>query len=428
MIDAIKKYDQDEYIKIRLIKSKKFKTDLIGIFLLRPLNKEEASKLALVARMLSRASNKYSTSKMFSDRLDELYGASFSMSVAKYGEKLALATKIQFPNKRLIENKEIFTEAVEFLKNTLLNTYSKDGKRFDDDYFEQEKTKLKEKIKSRVNDKMIYAIELCIENMCKDEPFSIPLYGDIEIIDKLTNEEVYEYYLDILETSQITELVIGDIDFDETYNIVKNIFINKKRKVVNIPKEKNKIKVEKIKYVKDVMNVNQGRLTLGYRMNIDVGERLYEPAILFATILGSGGNSVLFRNIREKESLCYYIFSKVEKFKSIMIISSGIEDTNYDKTLKLILEEIEKLKKGDFEQEDVDIAKEEIVNSIKSLVDYQNSFVNFYYSRELSGDEYDEVRIIEEVMKVTKDEIIEAGNMFVLDTVHFIKGEKKSDN
>lgn len=428
MIEAIKKYEQDGDVKIRLIKSKKFKTDLIIIFFLRPLTKEEASKMALVSRMIYRASNKYSTSTMVGEKLDELYGASFSTGVAKYGEKLVFNARMQFPNKRLIENKEIFIESVEFLKCALLDTYSKDGKSFDDDYFEQEKTKLKEEIKSRINDKMIHAIELCIGNMCENEPFSISPHGDLETIEKLTNEEVYKYYLDILNTSQITEIVIGDIDFDETYNIVKNIFINRKGKIINIPNGKNKIKVEKTKYLTKVMNVNQGRLTLGYRMNIDIGERLYEPAILFTTILGSGGNSALFRNIREKESLCYYIFSKVEKFKSIMIISSGIEDTDYDKTLKLILEEIEKMKKGDFEQKDIDVAKTEIVTSIKSLVDYQNSFVNFYYSRELSGDEYDEARIIEEVMQVTKEEIIEAGNMFVLDTVHFIKGEKKSDN
>lgn len=428
MIESIDKYEITKDFKIRLVKSKKFKTDLIGLVLLRPLTDKEASQLALISRLLSRGTMEYPNAKTFNDKLDELYGAIFISDTVKYGERIAMHCKIQFPNKRLIENKDIYKEAAVFLRNALFDVYHEDGK-FNQEFFDQEKNNLIEEINSRVNDKISYAVERCIETMCEDEAFSVYQYGSIETIESLTNEEVYAYYKELLSSSPIEILSIGDIDSDEIYEVLEKTFDIVSQKEVVDTECKNEIHGEKVvKHITEDMNVNQGKLTLGFRVNIRYDDPLYEPAVLFATILGGGGNSALFKNIREKESLCYYIFSKIEKFKSIMLIAAGIEVENYDRTLELVLEEIEKLKTGNFTKEDIDIAKEVIVSSIRSLSDYPNSFVNYYYSRELTGREYDEEKMIEDVMNVTKKEIIEAGNKLILDTVHFIRGDKQNDN
>ena len=421
MIESIKKHNISENFRIRLVKSKKFKTDLVGLFLLRPLNDEEASNLALISRLLSRGSSNLPNAKVFNNRLDELYGAVFSSDVVKYGERIALHVKMQFPNKKLIDNKNILKDSIQLINDTIFDIYSDDDQ-FNQEYFDQEKMKLTEEINSRINDKIAYAVERCVEVMCEDEPYSVYHYGSVDTVKKLENKDVYAYYKRMKETSPLDVLVIGDIDFDESYQLIESTFDFKENGIVKIIDEQSVKEVEAVKYITEEMNVNQGKLSLGYRTNIHLDDILYEPAVLFVTILGGGGNSTLFRNIREKESLCYYIFSKLEKFKSLMLISSGIEVQNYDKALKLILEEVDKLKRGDFTQEDIDVAKEAIISSVKSLSDYPNSFINFYYSRELSGHEYDEVKIIEEVMAVTKEQIMEAGNRFVLDTVHFIKG------
>ncbi|EPZ60307.1 peptidase M16 inactive domain protein [[Clostridium] sordellii ATCC 9714] len=51
----------------------------------------------------------------------------------------------------------------------------------------------------------------------------------------------------------------------------------------------------------------------------------------------------MFINIREKESLCYYIYSSIEKYKGILFISSGIETQNYEKTTDLVKNKLKKL-------------------------------------------------------------------------------------
>ena len=44
---------------------------------------------------------------------------------------------------------------------------------FKNEYVAQETEKMKELIKGRVNNKMHYAVERCLEEVCKGEPFGI---------------------------------------------------------------------------------------------------------------------------------------------------------------------------------------------------------------------------------------------------------------
>jgi predicted Zn-dependent peptidase len=386
----------------------------------------EASQLALISRLITRGSESLPDAKALNHRLDELYGAIFSTDVVKYGEQIALHVKIQFPNKRLVENEKIFIEALTLVHDALFDVRLENGI-FVQDYFDQEKAKLVEEIQSRVNDKMTYAVDRCVESMCDSEAFSVYHYGSVETVEKLENANVFAYYQDVLESSPLDVLVIGDIDFDQVSEEIESVIHFHENGIVDVDYHPSCSIRDEVNYVTETMKVNQGKLTLGYRTNIDLNDPLYEASVLFASILGSGGNSMLFRNIREKESLCYYIFSKIEKFKSIMLITSGIETENYEKAHHLIIEEVEKMVAGEFTDEDMDIAKEGIASSIKSLRDYPNSFINFYYNREVSGNLYDEKQIIEDVMAVTREEIIEAGSRFTLDTVHFIKGDDQDE-
>ena len=67
---------------------------------------------------------------------------------------------------------------------------------------------------------------------------------------------------------------------------------------------------------------------------------------LYNIILGGGSESLLFQNVREKHSLCYYISSSANKVDNLMIISSGIAKNNLKKTLTLIKKEMKNISDG----------------------------------------------------------------------------------
>ncbi|SHJ64587.1 Predicted Zn-dependent peptidase [Caminicella sporogenes DSM 14501] len=423
MLKRLNSIEIAKSVRLHTIKSDKFKTYLIGIYMQRPLSNEEAAKNALLSQILTKATKTYPNFLDLNKKLENLYGTIVNSDIAKKGEKQIIQFKMQISDVNHICDKNIVNECLKIF-NEIINEPAVENGSFIEKYFRQEKENLKEKIKSRINDKRKYAVDRCIEEMCKDEPFSIYEYGNLDELEKIDNDTLFSHYQNVLETSPIDIFFIGDIDEETSRKLISENFDFKRGDIIDIPRENIK-KETYVKEVEDNLNVNQGKLTIGYRTNIPYESELYESSILFSSILGGGPNSKLFQNVREKKSLCYYIYSKIDKFKSIMLISSGIEFDNFDKTKKLIIDEVKKLQDGKFTEDDIEIAKKSIITSIKSLSDSPNMLIDFYFSQTLSGVSEDLDGIIAKIQRVKKDSIIEAGKKFKLDTIYFLNKNRE---
>jgi predicted Zn-dependent peptidase len=180
-----------------------------------------------------------------------------------------------------------------------------------------------------------------------------------------------------------------------------------------------------VKDIEEEMEVEQGKLTLGFRTNISYDSYDYEASVLFTTILGGGANSKLFNEIREEKSLSYYIYAKLEKHKSILLITAGINSKDKDQVVTLIKGNINKIQNGEITKEELSIAKKSIISSLESKSDYPNSFINYYYNQLLGNQVIDIEKLIKKYQAVTIEEIISVSEVIELDTIHFIKGKEQ---
>ena len=76
-----------------------------------------------------------------------------------------------------------------------------------------------------LNDKSLYALARTFEEMCKDEKFSISVYGYEEDLEHITPESLYNHYKEILRSSPIDIVVEGDFNEEEVVNIIRKKFI-----------------------------------------------------------------------------------------------------------------------------------------------------------------------------------------------------------
>jgi len=172
------------------------------------------------------------------------------------------------------------------------------------------------------------------------------------------------------------------------------------------------------------MNINQGKLTLGYRTNIPHYDNLYPALMLYSSILGGGAHSKLFLKVREEKSLCYYIFSRVEKYKSLMLISSGIEIENFKMAKEVISNQLIEMEKGNITDAEIDHAKKSIINSIREFGDSSNSLAEYVYGQVFSNNIESIEELISKIELVTKDEIVQVAKKIKLDTVYFLTNEE----
>lgn len=414
----------DEGVNLNLITTDKFKSNLISVYIVRPLLRSEVTKNALLPMVLKRGTKNYKTFADIQKKLEDLFGANLSVDVTKKGERQVIRFTLEGPNDKYVSVNNLIEEMIKILNEIINNPLLENGS-FLNEYVNQEKENLKKKIESRINDKKTYSVDRCIEEMCKNEKYSLYKHGYVEDLKDIDSQTLYKHYLTVLKSSPIEVCVVGDIDIDVvTQTFIENFEI-KRDKVINIQRESVIKEVHTKNLVREEMDVNQGKLALGFRTNIPYEDKLYEPLLIMSNILGGGPNSKLFINVREKESLAYYIYSRVLKYKSLLIISSGIEFANYQKTLDIIKEQVEDMKLGKFSETEIKQAKKSLITSIKSVKDNNFSLTDYYLSNILANDNRSIDEIIERLKNVSKDEIVEAAKKLSLDTIYFLTKREK---
>jgi len=409
-------------INLNLVKTDKFKSNLLSFYFLRPLTKEEVTKNALLPLVLKRGTDEYKTNLEIQKKLEENYGADLSVAINKRGEKHVLRFTVETVNGDYVGNKEYISDVFNLLKSIIFNPLLEDGY-FKKSYVDQEKENLKRRIESRINDKRSYALDRCIEEMCKNERFSIYPLGNIEDLPGIDESILYNHYNNIIKTSPIEIFFVGDYD-DKMVDHMKEMANIEREETITIPREQIMAGSKTKNMVYDDLDVNQGKLVLGYRTGIPYEDRLYNGLLIGSDILGGGPNSKLFKNVREKESLAYYVTSTIFKYKSIMLIDGGIEFANFEKTIDIIKEQIEEIQKGNFTTDDIEISKKSLISSTKSIKDSIFLISEYFFSQILSNDNRSLEEIIEDIDRVTKEEIVEAMSKLTLDTIYFMRNKK----
>ena len=411
-------------INLNLIKTDKFKTNLLSVFLTVPLNENTITKNALIPAILRRGSNILKTQEEISKTLEEMYGASFDCGVDKIGDNQVLKFYLETINNSYVENEEnILKEAINILLDLVFNPLVNNNK-FDETYVESEKNNLKQIIEGRKDAKATYALERCIEEMYKNLPYALYKYGKLEDLKNINAENLYEQYKKLINECKIDIFISGDITEEVKNEVIenKNIVSLEERNPNYIESNKeNRIKQEKQEeIVSESMDVTQGKLILGLDMLKEQEDDKY-TALIYNAILGGTPNSKMFQNVREKNSLAYTASSSYIRQKGNIFVKCGIEIDNYEKALKIIKEQIEDMKKGEFTEEDIKQAKVNIVSTIKFIPEEQDTELLYYFSQELSGYQMNSEEYINKVNSITKGQIVELANRIQINTIYFLK-------
>lgn len=400
------------------VRDEKFKTDTLNIFFLDNLSKENVAKNALLPAVLKRGTEKFNTMQEISIHLDGLYGAITDIGVHKKGEIQVIQFYLEGVSDKYSGDREAFGNSVRFLMDMIQKPLLRDGN-FLAEYVEQEKQNIKNIIEGRINDKASYAYDRCIEEMCANEKFAIFEYGDIADYENLNETELTTYYRERFLKLPKIAFLSGNFD-DEKVNFIKEMLGQLAESEIEVKYQYTDIQVgEKREFIEN-MDVTQGKLCLGYRTFISPSDENYYAALVFNSILGGGMHSKLFQNVREKEGLAYYAFSRMDKYKGILTIASGIEIENKEKVLNIILNQINDIKNGNISDYELEASQKTIETAIKALKDSQLQTVDYLFGQLISGT-YDSLdQIIEKVRKITKADCIHVANNVKLDTVYFL--------
>lgn len=411
----------NDNITLNYIPMDKLKTTSIGMYIHRPLKKEEASYNAILPHILKRGNKVLENTQEIAKYLQNLYGAKFSAGISKKGDSQILCFEGETISDKYAPGGEALTSG---LLKLILDSVFGQKESFSKETFEQERTNSITKIENIINDKRVYAIYRCQEEMAKGDPFSVPRLGYVEDMKKMTKEELYSYYKELIVSSKISIYVCGDADLTGIEDSIRNAIAGYQFKTAEMPKSQIlKIK-ENVNNVTERLDVTQGKLAIGFLTDVASTDDDYYKLVVANAIFGGGAQSKLFNNVREKLSLAYYAGSMLDKYKGMLLVNAGIEFDNFKKAYDETLVQLDEVKKGNITDLEIESSKMFLINSLVTTYDDQMALISFYLNQKVAGTNADIEECIEKIKVVTKEDVARIIKKVHLDTVYFLAGEE----
>ena len=406
--------------KVHLIKTDLFKTITMKVMFHTPIIKEDITKRNILSDILLTSSRKYATRRDLNIKSEELYAADIYTSNQRIGNYITTSFILQTLNDKYTEDGN-FASSVEFLHEIIFNPDLIDNK-FKDEKLELVKSNAKIALESIKENSENYSIIRLKEEYDNKSSVSYRMTGYLDDLEKINTQNLYDYYEKMIENDYVDIFVIGNINIKELLLIIKKYF-----KFRKVKKRKKSYELDyhlprkKVKTIKEVTSNNQAKLAIALSISkLKDFDKKYSLLIL-NIILGGTADSKLFKEVREKNSLCYTIRSSYSRLDNMMIISAGIDNINYDKVLDLINKIFDDIKKGKFNESDISVAKEYYNTLTESIVESPARLINESFSEKILGVDSLEKRK-ENINKITKKDIIRVSKKLNIDTIFLLEG------
>ena len=386
---------------LHVIKTKKFKTVTVEVNFREKFDANNITIRNLLKTILINTTKKFPSERDLIRETENLYDLKLISSNARIGNYNNLSFKTRFLNEKYTED-DMNEYSIAFLLDIIFNPDVEDNK-------------LKYSL---------YRLLETTENM----PYSYSSFGNIDDLEKITVDSLYEYYKKVINENYVDVFVVGDVDSVKIKEIFKKYF-----KVNTFKKAKYDILVPELKARQKVLkkveheDVNQTQLTVLCSLNgLSEFERKY-VLLVYNELLGGSSNSLLFDTVREKNSYAYYVNSIHKAYDNILMIYAGIEPGNSDNVLKLIKKTLQNISKGNFDDSLLENSKETIISGIKASKDSPAGIINTYYAKVLVNSlEFDER--IENINKVSKEDVMNLSKKVLMHTLFLLEGDKNENN
>jgi predicted Zn-dependent peptidase len=400
----------------------RFNTVLCKLYIHQPLG-PKAGATALLPFLLRRGCRTYPTLRDVARRLEELYGAVFSADVVKIGERQLIELGLSVPDEKVLGVSGLLDEALQTLAEVVCRPLL-EGEGFNREYFRQERELLLRKIDGLINDKPRYAMLRLFQEMCPDEPFGIHKYGSKEEIEGLTAVSLFEHYQEVRQ-GQCDLFIVGNVNHAQVAEAVQGAFEDGWRSQEFPPVSEGTPRggVE----VREEQDVNQGILAMGLRSRATYRDEDYPALLFYNGILGGFPHSKLFINVRERASLAYFAFSRLEPTKGVLAASAGIDVKEYERARDIIKAQVDALAAGDISDEEMEGTRRGLIHRQRTVSDDPGGLVDSHLLGLINNRIRPQTELIDQLGQVTREDVVRVAREVQPDVTFFLCGPRERE-
>ncbi len=421
------KLDIGHCAKLIYIPTDRFKSEYLSVSFLLPLKEKDSQQNAMLMALARRGTVSYPTLAALNQHLDEMYSTSISSFNRRLGDRQLLGFSADFLAARYVGGGNgLLPQVIDILAELLFEPTTDEAGMLRADYIAGEKQNLIDAIRSKINNPRGYAMSHCRQMLCEGEPHGLPLIGTEEEANALDAagltarhrafcREIFPIFTYVgnqpsadvaaLLTARFGSLIGSSTSYCAAVHVGDH----------------------SLKEKEEEMSLLQGKLSLGFRTDVDLTHTLAPAMLYFNEIYGGSPASKLFLNVREKKSLCYHCSSSLDLYKGVLFANCGMKVENHAIAKEAMLTEFDAIARGRISHVEFEAARRSIEHSYRQSYDSPALLSRFYSGRAAAGVDEDMNTWCDRLASVKKEDVIEAAAHIMHKASFFLKGTKSGE-
>lgn len=409
-------------VDVHVHETTQFKTVNFSLKFKDKLTEEKASARSILANVLQHSNEVYPSHTALRMVLDDLYGTSLYIDSSKRGNEHIVTLNVETVNDEYLSEEGVLEKVLNLMYIVLFKPNLENGL-FKESIFKREKEAIKHRIESIFDDKTRYAQQRMMDLALPGHPASIPSNGTLEAVEAVTNEGLLQEYRTMMEDNEIEIYAVGDVKPEMIAGYVKEFFHFKDR-VEAIKAPSTELAKPEQSRVLEYEDMKQGKLHMAFYTPITFTDEKFPVMQLMNGVLGGYAHSKLFVNIREKESMAYYVSSSYSSQFGLLFVLAGIDAKLEEKAVKLVLEQLEEVKKGNISDVELGQTKALLTNQLREALDSARGQIDIYDQYMELTEAFEPDYLISKWKAVTKEDIADAAKALSLEMTYFLSGKE----
>ncbi len=386
---------------MRYIETQKFSDVYVSCKTLMPFSKENITALNVLIYMMKSKTEELDSKQKLASYLNRSYGTKVYYGLTTYGDLVCIDIRFQFIRPDWIENQDYTKNLIYLMNQVLFHSV------FDEDNFKEAVYLLENRLLAIQDDPASLSCLKAFELANSEHSISIPVQGNLEDLKSLTLkdvEKVYTLYMNLAKHIYVCGVL----------NSTLHDYLNGVDFYSSLLNQRTMLTVHEMSYKVWKKEIAQTCISQVYTTNVDIESEDYYPLCVMNCILGQSQKSLLFDEVREKNSLCYSIYSSLIRFDGALLIHTGTQKENVDKVNVLIEKQINRLKNMDYDDEYLEVAKKGFKDSIVQGLDQASSLIAQAFLDDLLHRNLTSKNRINKIMAVTKEDIARVASLLNL--------------
>lgn len=247
-----------------------------------------------------------------------------------------------------------------------------------------------------------------------DNPLGWEIAGERDVIRSVKRQDFLDYMAKLYSADNMTVVIAGGLTAEKSFELAEKYFGNMKvfdtLRYIEVEDKQEKPRVF-IKHKK----TEQAHIAIGFKTTSLFSPDRYTLAVL-AAILGGGGSSRLFHEIREKRGLAYFVRTSSEHYQDngSLVSFAGLDPQKIDEAISVLVSEYAKIRdEGIRNKDEFKKAKEFLKGHLVLELEDSRSVAAFYGQQEILEKELKNPdNMLKRIDSVTAEQVQEVAKKY----------------